>query len=138
MKEAFIIMAIMTAIICLIYILYLNGFAVVNRKSALFYIGSPRLGQRKNCIEAKFVSCNGTIKRVIRLSPWKRYRFAFSSSTTKGAVSIEIYGKKKEMIAVLNNEHPCTFISTEERTNCRVVTKFMKADGQYKLIWNEV
>ncbi len=124
--------------VCLFYILYRNGFGVVNTKSALFYMSSPRWGKRRNCIEEKFSSCNGSIKRIIRLSQSKRYQFVFSSSTTKGSVSVEIYGIKKKLIAKLNNEQPCAFISTEKKTNLRVVTKFVKADGGCKLIWSEV
>lgn len=138
MKEMLIVIAIAILGICLFYILYLNGFGVVNKKSALFYMSSPRWGKRRNCIEEKFSSCNGSVKRAIRLSPSKRYQFSFSSSTAKGSVSVEVYGAEGTLIAKLNNEQPCAFISTEKKTNLRVVTKFVKADGACKLIWNEV
>lgn len=138
MREALLVIVMVILGVCLFYILYLNGFGVVNTKSALFYMSSPRWGKRRNCIEEKFSSCNGSIKRVIRLSQSKRYQFVFSSSTTKGSVSIEIYGVKKNLIAKLNNEQPCAFISTEKRTKLLVVTKFIKADGECKLIWKEV
>ena len=32
------------------YFLYLNGFLVINAKTALLYIGSPRFGMRRNFI----------------------------------------------------------------------------------------
>ena len=138
MRELFIIMAIAIIGVFLFYILYRNGLAVVNTKSALFYMGSPRLGKGKNCIEEQFLSCNGSIKRVIRLAQSKRYQFVFSSSTTKGSVAVEIYGAKKELAAKLSSSQPCALISAEKRTCFRVVTKFINADGECKLIWNEV
>lgn len=138
MRELFMIMATATIGVFLFYVLYRNGFAVVNTKSALFYMSSPRLGKRKNCIEEKFISCNGSIQRMIYLSQPGKFQFIFSSSTTKGSVSIEIYGAKKEFVAKLSDDQPCVLISAEKRTNFRVVTKFVSADGECKLIWNEV
>ena len=35
------------------YFLYLNGFLVINAKTALLYIGSPRFGMRRNFTKAK-------------------------------------------------------------------------------------
>lgn len=138
MSEMLIVIGAAILGVCIFYLLYLNGFGIVNTKSALFYMSSPRWGKRRNYIEEKFSSCNGSMKRVIRLSQSKRYQFVFSSNTTKGSVSIEIYGTKKKLIAKLNNQQPCAFISTEKKRNLRVVTKFVKADGECKLTWNEV
>lgn len=138
MKGLFIVIGIILLSVSLFYILYRNGFGVVNGKSALFYMSFPRWGKRKNTIEEKFSSCNGYVKRVIRLSPGKRYQFVFSSNTTKGSVFVEIYGGKKELIAQLNGKQPCTVISTEKCTRFPVVTKFVRADGACKLTWKEV
>ena len=106
-------------------------------KYALLYTEYPRMGKRRNCIEARFLSCSGVTKRVIRLPRSRRYQFVFSSNTTKGSVSVEIYGTQNALMATLNNEQPCLIISTEEKTGYRVVTKFKNADGEYRLIWKE-
>ena len=137
MKEFFIVAVLVIAVLSLLYILYINGFAIINTKSALFYMCYPRFCRRKNSIEEKFISCSGSIKRVICLSRSKKYRFVFSSSVTKGSVYFEIYGAKKKLIAILNDENPCEFISGEQGTRLRVVTKFKNADGESKLIWDE-
>lgn len=138
LKGLFITVGIIILSASLFYIFYRNGYGVVNRKSALFYMCFPRWGKRKNAIEEKFSSCNGYVKRVIRLSPRKRYQFVFTSSTTKGTVFVEIYGRKNELIAQLSGKQPCTVISTEKCTRFPVVTKFIKADGVCKLAWKEV
>lgn len=137
MEEVVAIVA-LVLVLGLFYILYLNGYGVINAKSALYYFGTPRFGENRNCIKGDFKCCNGFIKRVIHLSKSKTYQFIFSSNITKGDVSVEIYGKGKELIAVLNRQHPCECVVTDERTIYRIVTKFKKADGEYQLCWNEV
>ena len=138
MAVVFTLLSISALVVCLVYILYCNGFAVMNAKSALLYVGYPRWGKRRNCIQANFVSCNGITKQIVRLSPSKQYRFIFSSCTTKGHVCVEIYGKRKELVARLDGEHSDALIFSKKRTNYRVITRFMKADGQFKLVWNEI
>lgn len=136
-RNMFILPAVIAMIFGLMYILYRSGFAVMNRKYALLYTEYPRMGKRRSCIEARFLSCSGVTKRVIRLPRSRRYQFVFSSNTTKGSVCVEIYGTQNALMATLNNEQPCLIISTEEKTGYRVVTKFKDADGEYRLIWKE-
>ena len=38
----------------IIYFLYINGYLIINIKSALFYVGTPRIGKNKNCLGARF------------------------------------------------------------------------------------
>lgn len=132
------VISIIAFAVCLGYILYINGFLVVNSKTALLYMGSPRLGKRQNCITAKFSSCNGVIKRVICLRDAKRYQFVLSSNMTKGAVSVELRGTGKEVVAILDHNNPCAVISTDKSKRYRVATRFVKADGEYTLSWNEM
>lgn len=136
-RNMFILPAVIAMLFGLMYILYRSGFAVMNRKYALLYTEYPRMGKRRSCIEARFLSCSGVTKRVIRLPRARRYQFVFSSNTTKGSVCVEIYGTQNALMATLNNEQPCLIISTEEKTGYRVVTKFKDADGEYRLIWKE-
>ena len=133
----FILPAVIAMVFGLMYILYRSGCAVMNRKYALLYTEYPRMGKRRSCIEARFLSCSGVTKRVIRLPRARRYQFVFSSNTTKGSVCVEIYGTQNALMATLNNEQPSLIISTEEKTGYRVVTKFKNADGEYRLIWKE-
>lgn len=50
----FILPAVIAMVLGLMYILYRSGFAVMNRKYALLYTEYPRMGKRRNCIEARF------------------------------------------------------------------------------------
>ena len=124
-------------VVCLLYVLYQNGYGTLNFKAALTYMGYPRWGKRKNCIQASFVACSGFTKRVVRLLPSEQYQFVFSSRITKGSVSVEIYADRKELLAQLNEEHPTVIISTDTQTRLRVVTRFKKADGDYSLAWSK-
>ena len=65
-------------VVCLICILYQNGYAILNFKAALMYMGYPQWGKQKNCIRASFVACSGFTKRVVRLLPSEQYQFVFS------------------------------------------------------------
>lgn len=121
----------------LLYFLYRNGYAILNFKAALTYMGYPRWGKRINCIQARFVACTGLTKRVVRLSPSKQYQFIFSAHITKGTVSVEIYERRNVLLAKLDAEQPSAIISTDTQTRFPVAVRFRKADGDCKLIWNE-
>lgn len=95
------------------YFLYLNGFLVINAKTVLLYIGSPRFGMRRNFTKAKFSSCSGVVKRVICLRKAGRYSFTFLSSTTKGTVFVEIQGRERNVIATLDRNNPRAVIETD-------------------------
>lgn len=137
MAECFFSMALIALVFCLVYILYLNGFAALHSKSALLYVGYPRLGKRRNCIEARFLSCNGVTKQGLRLRPVRQYRFSFSSHMDKGSVCVEIYGRDNDLVARLDDGQPEALIFTAERATYRVVTRFAKADGRFRLSWRE-
>lgn len=120
------------------YFLYLHGVGVINAKSAMYYMGTPRLGKSRNCIKASFGTCNGWMKRVVRLSKAKQYRFTFTCHLTRGSVCVELYGKSKEPLAILTEDQQSVVVSAGEQTANRVVTRFVKADGEYQLCWDEV
>lgn len=119
--------------ICLGYILYINGFLVVNTKKALLYIESPRWGKSRNRMKARFLSCSGMVKRVICIKEAKRCQFVLSSDTTKGTVCVEILGRGKEAAASLKKNTPCAVVPTDKTGRYRIKTKFVKADGEYTL-----
>ncbi|MFQ7158195.1 MAG: hypothetical protein ACLRPX_00555 [Ruthenibacterium sp.] len=137
MDWVWIALGIALLVVCLIYALYQNGYAILSFKAALTYMGYPRWGKRKDCIRASFVACSGFTKRIVRLLPSEHYQFVFSSRITKGTVSVEIYTGRKEFVAHLNEEHPTTIVPTDSQTRFRVITRFKKADGDYSLVWSK-
>lgn len=136
--EQGIAIGILLLVLGLFYFLYLHGVGVINAKSAMYYMGTPRFGKNRNCIKASFGACSGWMKRVVRLSRSKQYRFTFTCHVTRGSVSVELYGKSKEPLAILTENHQSVVVSAGDQTVCRVVTRFVKADGEYQLCWDEV
>lgn len=129
---------ILLLVLGLSYFLYWQGYGVINAKSALYYRGTPRFGKNRNCIKADFGACNGWMKRVVRLSKSKQYQFTFTCHVTRGSVAVELYGKGKEPLAILTENRQSVMVSAGEQTAYRVVTRFVKADGEYQLRWDEV
>ena len=136
--EQGIVIGVLLLVFGLSYFLYLHGFGVINAKSALYYMGTPRFGKRRNCIKADFNACNGWMKRVVRLSKSRQYRFTFTCHVTRGSVCVELYVKDKAPLAILTENRQSVVVSTSERNVYRVVTRFVKADGEYQLCWDEV
>ena len=120
------------------YVLYRHGYFVINTKTALLYLGVPRLGKNRNRLKATFIACNGSVQRVIHLPASKTYRFVFSANTTKGSVWAEVYGKDGDFAARLSSEQPCVTLHTGKCSGYRIITRFDKADGDYALIWEEI
>ena len=123
MNELLLLLAGLIAVFGLVYLLYINQ-------------GCPRIGKNKNRIKASFTSCRGTVKRVVRLQPGKRYHFVFSSVLTKGTVCVEIRDRKRDNLVVLDQEHPSAILSVEPGDRLYVTTRFTGADGKYELSWD--
>lgn len=51
------------ALFLLFYFLWINGHLILNRKRALLFVGSFR---RKDNCELTFLSCTGSVKKVIK------------------------------------------------------------------------
>ena len=99
----------------LMYILYRSGCAVMNRKYALLYTEYPRMGKRRSCIEARFLSCSWSHQKSNSTPAVQKIPvLSFRPNTTKGSVCVEIYGTQNALMATLNNEQPCLIISTEK------------------------
>lgn len=136
MNELLILAVGSIAVFGLVYLLYSNGFGVINSKAALIYQGCPRIGKNKNRIKANFTSCRGTTKRVLRLQAGKMYRFVFSSMVTRGTVCVELMDKKNSNLVVLDQQHPSAILSVGPGGRLYVTTRFAKADGKYELSWD--
>ena len=119
------------------YILYINGFLVVNFKAAVYYKGSLPYGKGKNRKRAEFASCSGTIKQVIRLKKGKTYNFAFSKKLTKGDVTVEIGTGRKGTVLRFDRDGQTATLFTEEGIRYRLTARFKKATGEYTLSWDE-
>ena len=60
----------------MIYLLYMNGLIPITVKSTVMFIGSTK------CKKATFTSCNGYMKRIIKLEKDRDYYFKLDTRLT--------------------------------------------------------
>lgn len=133
MKDIYIWLIIVIGLPILFYLLWINGYLVLNKKRAVLFSGSI-LG--KNRCKVRFSSCNGLVKKVIKFRDSRSYQFDFNNSITKGNVSIEILNKNKEIVLELNSSISSGVLIVNTKERYYLVLRFNKADGEFEMTWN--
>ena len=130
MKECSIGWALMiVGIVLLFYILYINGYMVLNSKRALMYVGAA-WGKR-----ASFTSCSGYTKRVIKFEEVRTYYFDLNLELNKGDVTVEILDKEKQCLLSLDQDTPQGSIDVQKGNRYYLVVRFRAASGNYTIDW---
>ena len=91
-----------------LYMLYSNGYLAMASKRAVMYVGSKR-GKA-----AKFSSCSGYTKRIIKVQETKQYRFSLDCNLTAGTVLVEVLDASKKPILSLDETHRCATVDMEK------------------------
>ena len=112
------------------YLLYSNGFLVMNSKRAVMYAGSKR-GKA-----AKFSSCSGYTKRIIKVQETKQYQFSLDCNLTAGTVLVEVLDASKKMILTLDETRRCADVDLEKGKRYDLIVRFEAASGDYVIDWN--
>ena len=112
------------------YLLYRNGWMVLSSKSAVTFVGSNR-GK-----SATFSGCSGSIKRIIRCSEDREYRFFLDAALTKGDMSVSLLGPDKRELLQLTDSMPQASAALEKGKSYTLVLRFRSATGRYALQWN--
>ena len=112
------------------YLLYSNGFLVMNSKRAVMYAGSKR-GKA-----AKFSSCSGYTKRIIKVQETKQYQFSFDCNLTAGTILVEVLDVSKKPILALDETHRCAAVDLEKGKRYDLIVRFEAASGDYVIDWN--
>lgn len=120
-------------LIILFYVLWINGYLIKSRKTAILFIFTFR---GKNRCKVKFKSCNGYVKKVIKIKESKNYKVSFNNNITKGYVTAEIQDKDKKVLLQLDKNNPESFINLEKKYRYYLVIRFEKADGVLEITWN--
>ena len=121
MLQSILILAAMAAVF---YILYINGYMIMNAKKAILFFGKER-GKY-----ARFTSCSGYMKRVIRFKENREYEFSFETELEKGEVSVELWKGNKDKILSLTDGGTQT-VSVESKERYYLVLRFVSATGSY-------
>ena len=129
----FIGIPIFIASIILFYVLWINGYLIKHRKTAVLYVGVFR---QKGRGKIKFVSCNGYIKKVIKISESRNYKFNFHSNITSGIVTAEIQDISKKILLQVDENNPEAAINLDKNCRYYLVVRFKKASGEFNLTWN--
>lgn len=110
------------------YFLYINGYMILTSKRAMMFIGSKR-GK-----EARFASCSGYIRRIVRFTESRQYEFTFEAELSKGNVSIELLDSSKKRVMFLKENRQGT-VSVEDGKRYYLMIRFESATGSYSLDW---
>ena len=113
-----------------VYLLYSNGFFVMTSKRAVMYVGTRR-GKA-----AKFTSCSGYTKRIIKVRESKAYHFSFDCNLTAGTILVEILDTSKNTVLTLDEAHRSASVDLEKGKRYTLVCRFKAASGNYVLDWN--
>ena len=113
-----------------LYMLYSNGYLAMASKRAVMYVGSKR-GKA-----AKFSSCSGYTKRIIKVQETKQYRFSLDCNLTAGTILVEVLDTSKKPILSLDETHRCAAVDLEKGKRYNLIVRFKAASGDYVLDWN--
>ena len=120
---------IIVGMVLLFYILYINGYMVMNSKRALMYVGAA-WGKR-----ASFTSCSGYTKRVIKFEEARTYYFDLNLELNKGDVTVEILDRQKQCLLSLDQNTAQGCINVEKGKRYYMVVRFRAASGNYAIDW---
>jgi len=124
---------VIVAFSALLYVLWLNGYLIISRKTAALFLGLLR---RKGRCKVKFASCNGYVKKVIKIDESRNYTFNFNGNISKGNVIAEIQDKSKNILLQLDKNNSESAIDLDKDSRYYLVLRFEKADGNFELTWN--
>lgn len=117
------------------YCLYVSGFLVINSKRAIMFVGSIK--GKKSC-HAKFISCSGSMKRVIRFKKDQIYQLKLNLELEKGDVQVKILNSLKQTVVTLNKNQMTANIEVDEKERYYLIFEFKSATGKYDFQWNSI
>lgn len=124
-----VLLIILTVILVGIFaFLYNQGYMVLKSTSAVAFIGSTRGNS------ARFTSCSGYMKRIIRFRADGTYTFLLDAELSKGDMSVELLDSTKQKIMLLDCANRSAFITVEKKKKYYLVINFKSATGRYALI----
>ena len=116
------------SLIGLVLFLYNHGYMIVKSYSAVTFIGSAR------GTGARFVSCNGYLKRIIRFKEEGYRTFILDAELSKGDLSVELLDADKQCIMKLDCVNNSDSVTVERSKKYYLVVNFKSATGRYSII----
>ena len=114
------------------WLLYSQGYLTLNMKSAITFVGSIK--GRDGC-SARFTSCDGQMKRILRFPSDRTYLFTLDTNLTKGTLSVYLLDAKKEKLLALTPAVSTAAVKVEAGKKYILVFDFDNTSGSYNLKW---
>ena len=129
MVETVLLISVLTVIFAGLFVfLYNQGYMIVKSTSAVSFVGSA------NGSSARFSSCSGYIKRIVRFKDDATYTFILDADLSKGDMSVELLDSAKQRIMQLNCASNRASIAVEKKKKYYLVFNFKSATGNYALV----
>ena len=128
MVEAVLIIVLAVVMLGIFILLYSQGYMVSKSISAVTFIGSVKGNG------AKFSSCSGHMKRVVRFKEDATYTFVLDVELSEGDMSVELLDSTKQKVMLLNRTNRSASIAVEKKKKYYLVITFKSATGSYSLI----
>ena len=111
----------------LMYLLYRFGCIPVQHKRALMFIGRP--------YKAKFASCTGSIRRILRFHGDTQLHFLLEQNRTAGELWVELLDDCGSSVLRIDANNPALELTIQGRARYILVVHFQSASGSYELSW---
>ncbi len=118
-------------IAALICFFYMNGWIPITVKSAVMFIGG------KSGKKAVFSSCNGYMKRIIKLKEECVYHFELTPKLSSGNMSVELLDNRKQVLMRVTELQRETDFKAGKGKRYTLMIHFKNATGEYELEWNK-
>lgn len=113
----------------LIYLLYINGFAVLKRIRAVLFV----FRRGKNADKATLTSCTGWIRHMVRFHKSGTYEFTLDCQLSEGDAEVFLSDKKKQQLLKLDRQSPVGKVELEGKSRYILSWKFKSATGKCEL-----
>ena len=117
--------AIFAALLLALYVLYQFGLITLDVKRSTVYIAS-QLSSR-----ARYRSCTGTVRRILRFREAKSVSFTLNASLEKGTVTVDISGGDQHLL--LDAENPSATLSVQPGVRYTQIIRFNDATGEHTI-----
>ena len=128
MEKAVLLVVLAVSMLAVFIFLYNQGYMISKSIRAVTFVGSAK-GNR-----AKFSSCSGYIKRVIKFKEDGRYTFVLDAELSTGDMSVELMDSSKQKIMQLNRSNQKASITVEKNRRYYLLINFKSATGRYVIV----
>lgn len=127
MEKAILLIILVLAMHGAFAFLYSQGYMVLKSISAVVFLGSAKGNS------ARFTSCSGYLKRIIRFKEDGTNTFVLDAELSKGDISAELIDSTKQRIMKLNCANRSASVTVEKKKRYCLVIHFKSATGRYSL-----